>query len=211
MTDKDMRKRHINTIMIGLAGSLLLSLPAQAQPTPGIPHDPVPEASRPQPEPEPDNKEKLESARIAYFTSVMDLTPEEAGKFWPVYNEYRKAVNDARKDAREKFHRIRKMTEEGTESDAAVKKLLMEYVDACKKDDDLERIYLDEFLKILPVDKVARMYLAEEDFRVKMIKMWKKPGAEKDASAPAVKDRPNKAGKPCMPLPEENLHKPAGR
>lgn len=164
-----------------------------------------------QPKPGADNKEKLESARIAYFTSVMDLTPEEAGKFWPVYNEYRKAVNDARKEAREKFHRIRKMTDDGTSSEASAKKLLIEYVDGCKKDDELERIYLDEFLKILPVDKVAKMYLAEEDFRAKMIQMWKKPSVEKDASAPAVKDRPDKTAKPCRPAPEMHHPKPAER
>lgn len=196
--------RIINALMISLAGIFLLSLPAQAQPSPEAPRHPMKVSSQPQPEPGPDNKEKLESARIAYFTSVMDLTPEEAGKFWPVYNEYRRAVNEARKDAREKFHLIRKMTEDGTSSEASVKKLLIEYLDGCKKDDELERIYLDEFLKILPVDKVARMYLAEEDFRAKMIQMWKKPGAEKDAS----NNRPENTAKPCMTAPQEHLPKP---
>ena len=37
-----------------------------------------------------------------------------------------------------------------------------------------------EFLKILPAEKVMKMYIAEEDFRIKMIKMWKKPGMEKE-------------------------------
>jgi hypothetical protein len=70
------------------------------------------------------------------------------------------------------------MTEEGSASEVAAKKLLMEYIDGCREDDDLERLYLDEFLKILPAEKVAMMYVAEEEFRVKMIKMWKKPGMD---------------------------------
>lgn len=56
----------------------------------------------------------------------------------------------------------------------------MDYLDNCKKDDEIQRLYLDEFLKILPAEKVMKMYIAEEDFRIKMIKMWKKPGMEKE-------------------------------
>ena len=166
----------IRTFFIMLAGSLLLSLPAMAQPSPAAPSGSCCPSVRP--DPDPDNKEKLESARIAFFTTRMELTPDEAGKFWPVYNEYRKAIGDARKASRERFHRIRKMTEEGSLSEAAVKKILMEYIDGCGKDDELEKIYMDEFLKILPAEKVALMYVAEEEFRVKMIKMWKKPGMD---------------------------------
>ena len=79
--------KSIKTLIISLAGYLLLSLPSAAQPAPCAP-GPVP--------PDPQNKEKLESARIAYFTSRMDLTPDEAAKFWPVYKEYRKAMDAAR-------------------------------------------------------------------------------------------------------------------
>ena len=32
-------------------------------------------------------REEIESFRIAYFTKQLNLTPEEAKKFWPVYNE----------------------------------------------------------------------------------------------------------------------------
>ena len=35
--------------------------------------------------------------KIAYFTSELDLTPEEAQLFWPVYNMLQ--------DEREKYHR----------------------------------------------------------------------------------------------------------
>lgn len=163
--------KSIKTLIISLAGFLLLSLPSAAQPAPCAP-GPVP--------PDPQNKEKLESARIAYFTSRMDLTPDEAAKFWPVYKEYRKAMDEARRANRGEFHELRRMTEEGNASEVNMKKQLMDYIDGCKKDDELERLYLDEFLKILPVEKVALMYVAEEDFRIKMIKMWKKPGMEKE-------------------------------
>jgi hypothetical protein len=32
-------------------------------------------------------KEKVAAARIAYITEKLDLTPETAQKFWPLFNE----------------------------------------------------------------------------------------------------------------------------
>ena len=152
-------------IIIALAA--VISLSAYAQPAP-----------KKDGKPDPKNMEQLESAKIGFFTTQMELTPEEAGKFWPVYNEYHKAICEARKATRENYRAIKKMVAEGSFSEVEMKRLLIRYTEECTKDDELERLYLDEFLKILPVEKVAKMYVAEEEFRAKMIKMWKKPGQQ---------------------------------
>ena len=34
------------------------------------------------------DREKLESARVAFITTRLDLKPEQAQKFWPVFNVY---------------------------------------------------------------------------------------------------------------------------
>ena len=34
------------------------------------------------------NRERLESYKIAFFTQRLNLTPAEAEKFWPLYNQY---------------------------------------------------------------------------------------------------------------------------
>ncbi len=47
-------------------------------------------------QPEP-TAEKIEALRIAYLTKQLDLSTEEAQRFWPVYNEYTtgaKALNE---------------------------------------------------------------------------------------------------------------------
>ncbi|GAB3224459.1 hypothetical protein J0A67_09495 [Algoriphagus aestuariicola] len=36
----------------------------------------------------PVDREKLEAARIAFITTRIDLKPEQAEKFWPIFNEY---------------------------------------------------------------------------------------------------------------------------
>jgi hypothetical protein len=37
---------------------------------------------------DPERREQIESMKIAFLTKRLDLTPEEAKKFWPVYNQY---------------------------------------------------------------------------------------------------------------------------
>lgn len=155
-----------------------ISFSAAAQPEPDKSACDVPE------HPGPKNMEQLESAKIGFFTSQMELTPEEAGKFWPVYNEYHKALCEARKATRDNYKAIKAMADKGGYSDVEMKRLLIKYTEECTKDDELEKLYLDEFLKILPVEKVAKMYIAEEEFRVKMIKMWKKPGKDNEPQGP---------------------------
>src|SRR5688572_4888200 len=56
-----------------------------------------------------ENLKKIESARIALITERLELTPEQAEKFWPLYREYvakrqglRREFLDARKAVDEK-------------------------------------------------------------------------------------------------------------
>lgn len=37
------------------------------------------------------DREKLESARVAFITTRLDLKPEQAEKFWPIYNVFDEA------------------------------------------------------------------------------------------------------------------------
>jgi hypothetical protein len=43
--------------------------------------------------------EPLEPLKIAYITKRLDLSPEEAQKFWPIYNQYSEELKGARRDA----------------------------------------------------------------------------------------------------------------
>ncbi len=50
-------------------------------------------------QPEPTD-EKLEALRIAFLTKQLDLNPEEAQRFWPVYNAYTGDVKRLNMDLR---------------------------------------------------------------------------------------------------------------
>lgn len=47
-----------------------------------------------------DRWEKYKSEKVAFITTKLDLTPQEAEKFWPVYNALEKERSDAQREKR---------------------------------------------------------------------------------------------------------------
>ena len=44
--------------------------------------------------------DKLQAYKIAFLTRKLDLSAEEAQKFWPIYNKYEAELRDARIEGR---------------------------------------------------------------------------------------------------------------
>ncbi|ULQ52491.1 hypothetical protein [Flavihumibacter fluvii] len=49
---------------------------------------------------QPRDGERLEALKIAYLTKKLNLTTEEAQRFWPVYNQYMADLKKVRADER---------------------------------------------------------------------------------------------------------------
>jgi hypothetical protein len=45
------------------------------------------------------NGSRIEALKIAYITKRLDLSPDEAQKFWPIYNQYAEELKRTRQDA----------------------------------------------------------------------------------------------------------------
>ena len=86
---------------------------------------------------------RLEAVKIAYLTRRLDLSPEEAQRFWPIYNQYSDEMLRARQDA--KLNNTPEITLE--------ENLL-----------NIRKKYNVEFNKALPPDKVNNFYRAEKEF-----------------------------------------------
>ena len=80
---------------------------AQEQPMKGQNRPPMRDRQgmeMPPPPPRPMTKqqrERLESFRIQFITKKLDLTPAEAEKFWPLYNEQKEASRNLMQTAKE--------------------------------------------------------------------------------------------------------------
>ena len=53
-------------------------------------------------------QERVKAAKVAYLTRELGLSPQEAERFWPVYNEFENRRDDLRHDRLDHRHRDRK-------------------------------------------------------------------------------------------------------
>lgn len=111
-----------------------------------------------------DWRDKMKAEKIAFLTDAMDLTSQEAEKFWPVYNRCETEKKEAFKAT---FTAFRELNEaiQSNKDDKTISKLLDRYLDSQNQEKEIDRKYLAEYQKILPASKVARLFLGEERFR----------------------------------------------
>ncbi len=89
------------------------------------------------------NGGRLEAMKIGYLTKKLNLSTDEAQKFWPIYNQYMTEIRKTRIDARQN-----KEGEIPTEE-----KLL-----------NIRKKYNGEFNKALSSEKVNTFFKAEKEF-----------------------------------------------
>lgn len=116
-------------------------------------------------------REKYKTEKIAFLTSNLNLTPGEAEKFWPVYNEMEKERWEAQKARRELEMKV--SDAEDSLSEKEVIKLTKDFTGSMQKEASLLTKYNDKFLTILPPKKVLKLYKSENEFRMHMIKMYR--------------------------------------
>ena len=116
-----------------------------------------------------DWKEKLMAEKIAFLTLEVGLTPEEAQVFWPVYNQVEKEKDEAMFNVIRTYKEMSKALEE-KKNEKEVSVLLDKYLEAQKKLNEIENGVAEKYKAVLPVDKVVKLYVAEEKFRRQQIR-----------------------------------------
>lgn len=117
-------------------------------------------------------QDKMKAERVAYLTDAMGITSSEAEKFWPVYNE----MDAERKSSFEKAMRSFKALNDAVKAgkpEAVISELLNNYLKANAASRAVELKYVPKFNKILSVEKVAKLFVGEEEFRRQQIHRWK--------------------------------------
>lgn len=116
-------------------------------------------------------REKIKKLRIAYFTENLDLTPQEAQQFWPVYNAYDDVNHKLR--IRELNDIKRDIKENPDMSEAEASKILdrIESIEKQAYENNVDLI--KKLRKFLPAKKIIRLKKAERDFNKKLMKQFR--------------------------------------
>ena len=104
--------------------------------------------------------EQIEAIKVAFITSKLDLTSDEAQKFWPVYNNYQKELIELMKKRREDRQKTDIAPNEKINADLTYESKMLE----------LKKKYKKLYLRAIPAEKVLLLYQAEREFREHLIK-----------------------------------------
>ncbi|HUX84341.1 MAG TPA: hypothetical protein VMV20_03855 [Chitinophagaceae bacterium] len=139
-------------ILISILAVLVTALPSFAQ------QDQVAAQSQDQ-----SNLDKVRAAEVTYLSEKMNLTPAEAEKFWPVYNQYTTEMQQLINE------RKLALRAQGTATDAQADQALKDEFTFRQKALNIQEKYKSQFLHVLPPRKVAMFYKSREEFRAKVV------------------------------------------
>lgn len=126
-----------------------------------------------------EKKEKIKALKVAFFTTELDLTTNEAEKFWPIYNTF----DDKQFELRhQKMRAFMKRMSDGsldriTEKEA--NSFLVQMEDTEEELFLLRKRFTQNLRKILPSVKIIKLRKAEEDFNRKLLHQYRNKGQKK--------------------------------
>jgi len=115
-----------------------------------------------------DNLDKLTAYKIAFFTQRLNLSPAEAEKFWPLYNDF-----SARKSKiqTERIGLIRYASQnEANMSEKELSETADRLANTFSDEANLIVTFNSEMQKVLPPAKVIRLYQIENQYKQQLLR-----------------------------------------
>jgi hypothetical protein len=117
------------------------------------------------------DKEKLEAARVAFITNRLDLKPEQAEKFWPLFNQF----NEGRNQLMGEISTINKNSV-GETNETKAKEMIKERLTLQQKLLDLEKDFMDNIIKVILPSQALKLGGVNREFTKQVYRMQQNRG-----------------------------------
>ncbi len=118
-----------------------------------------------------ENHEKIKSLKIAFITEKLDLSSDEAQKFWPIYNEHEASKKDIRQKERSQIRSKIRASENLSEEEAS--DLLEAQIAIENEKSNLSMNYFKKLRAVIPAKKILLLVRSEEEFKRQLIKQYR--------------------------------------
>lgn len=125
------------------------------------------------------NREKVQQLKIAYFTKELDLSTEDAEKFWPIYNEMTDKIRAQKKIAKKAAMELKDNA--STFSEEQFKTKSEEALEARVKEAQLQKEYHGKIAEVIGYKKASKLLSLEAQFKRELLKRLAE-GQELDTS-----------------------------
>ena len=104
------------------------------------------------------DKEQLQAARIAFITTRLDLKPEQAEKFWPLFNQYSESKESTMRE-------IGRLSDSATDiSEDEAKSRINKRFQLQQKLIDEERKFVEDISKVITYNQTLKLNNIARDF-----------------------------------------------
>jgi len=122
----------------------------------------------------PEMRAKIEAQKISFITQQLDLNPEEAQKFWPLYNEMSKKKEAFQLEFRQLIRSLKGNSE--NLSDDELIKISDRMADLKVEKAKMEREYHYKYKKVLSAKQILDLHLAQKQFQGMLLRRIKGEG-----------------------------------
>jgi len=124
-----------------------------------------------------ESREKIKSLKIAYLTEQLNLTTNEAEKFWPIYNSFDQEQQELRIKQRSEIHKVLKERGEiDVMDEKEAEKLIMSKLAIDKLLFESQKEFIQKIKKIISYKKIIKLQMAEMEFGRKLMKKYNQNG-----------------------------------
>ena len=120
----------------------------------------------------------MKAEKIAFLTSEMGLTSQEAEVFWPLYNEAEEYHFKSMEAVMEAYRNLEAAVA-AKEAEQKVSAALDAYLKAVRESNNIDSEYVARYKKVISTEKVAKLFIAEEKFRRQQISRFHRGDAPK--------------------------------
>jgi len=125
-----------------------------------------------------EKREKIKTYKVSFLTTELELTSNEAEKFWPIYNAYDDKQYELRHEKMKTY--LRKLNDDNvnslSEKEAAT--LLSQIESTDKELFVLKEKYMSNLKKVLSAKKILKLKKSEDDFNRKLLKQYKEKASK---------------------------------
>jgi Spy/CpxP family protein refolding chaperone len=120
-----------------------------------------------------DRKDQIKAMKIAFITTELDLTSDEAVKFWPIFN----AFEDKQQEIRKQKLRSYLDRTDGNSLDRMSEKEAANLMNQIESTEDelyqLKKKFLSNLKGILPSVKILKLKRAEDQFNKRLLQQYR--------------------------------------
>ena len=120
-----------------------------------------------------EKKEQIKALKVAFITTELNLTPDEAAKFWPLFNAFEDKQQEIKKQKLKVYLERADSNSIDKLSDKEAASLLSQMESTEDELYQLKKKFVANLKGILPSTKVLKLKKAEEQFSKKLLQQYR--------------------------------------